>query len=1206
MDSEMAHIQGVFDVRNELEAALSNRTNNFQAAFSFSKTYSDAPNPALKLSDLGIVGLPLSTREAEAVKSRSRQAPFGMGERTVVDRTVRDTWEMDASLVSFANPKWDQFVSQIVSEVCQTLGVNVAASRPRAELYKLLLYETGSHFLPHVDTEKADGMFATIVIVLPSHFTGGAAHLSFGDLSKVYDCSATSQLETTVLAWYTDVTHEIKPITSGYRLALSYNLIHTTKALRPALVRHDSLTEKLSKVLLAWQDQENAPEKLLYLLDHKYSEANLRASALKGADAQRVALLDVLAKKYGFRLGLANAHCNLRGYAEDYGPRRRRGGWYSGSEDSDEDNVDFAEVEEREMTIEHFVDLDGGLIAQKLEFDEETETIPVDLADSVESGPHDGQDYEGYMGNGAGSLSRWYRRTVLVIWPTKNNYTVLYDGQTGFKHAVEDLYEEHTPEAERRLVEFVLAHRAYGPREAAGAVCISALVAGDAGLWQRAIALCAAEGAGTTVIDAEVWQEALEKWGWDTVRPSFEVMLKHDSGNKTRLDFLWSLQGEPWKAITSDEETAKARHAEMQPWVVAQVQAVLTSLKEPTVAECPALIRAAQENGGIRCLKELIVPQFITTAAEELLRELAAQVFGADFPESEEKSTVISALLSAGIRKATFFTPRKPQPSYYSYYGKPPQAPTEDRAALAKRYLQTCVVLGCPDLVGNVLEKVGDTTALQALHAQECARNVMLPVIAACAERMRTSPNSVPKAQLESLKDRAVALYFEWFVANTTTVTQLDIRALMNAVIVDGDATMFVDKVVPRLEAMQFSETGLRALIDELHTQRARFTFPEGYAGRRFDDIFNHFVDRFTCTSAPQSALGIIETLDWLRTIGTAAAWKKALKRYVELPTAKAKYAKSVLVPLAPALRQWGTKHGVLEELAFAFQGLMQTWLRLVLGPAPGANATLSSQLSALNRWTCSCLHCSEARRFLTTGPERSKTLHRIGAPTRRHVEGFLVAYARGLATYDTVRTTPQGLTITKSDALHKLLVWRIEHANGKALLKSIAPDDAQLHQLLGAEYGNILAALRGLPHPPSATQTAASVPSGSSTRATASTPVVPAHAGQAPQAGPPSSAAVPGAPIVSAAHARLAQLPQDFQLPASVAAQAGPSAPLSQVELPPNVLAALSKRIDSRSLAVPAEPSTNTGATVQSAGERPAKKRKIFPSNPDDIIDLT
>ena len=34
------------------------------------------------------------------------------------------------------------------------------------ELYKLLLYKTGGHFKAHRDTEKAEGMFGTLIVQL--------------------------------------------------------------------------------------------------------------------------------------------------------------------------------------------------------------------------------------------------------------------------------------------------------------------------------------------------------------------------------------------------------------------------------------------------------------------------------------------------------------------------------------------------------------------------------------------------------------------------------------------------------------------------------------------------------------------------------------------------------------------------------------------------------------------------------------------------------------------------------------------------------------------------------------------------------------------------------------------------------------------------------------------------------------------------------
>ena len=209
-------------------------------------------------------------------------------------------------------------------------------------------------------------MFATVVIVLPSKFTGGAAHVSHGMLSSVYDTASASELHTSALAWYTDVMHEIKPITSGYRLALSFNLLHTSNALRPSLPDNHAAVNELRRILLSWKqdDPEEAPRKILYLLDHKYSQANLKGSALKGADAHKLAILNVLAEQLGFRLGMASLECHISGSADDdmgYSVRRNRG-WgryhddYGDSEDGiDSEDLDFGEVADRDVSITNLV-----------------------------------------------------------------------------------------------------------------------------------------------------------------------------------------------------------------------------------------------------------------------------------------------------------------------------------------------------------------------------------------------------------------------------------------------------------------------------------------------------------------------------------------------------------------------------------------------------------------------------------------------------------------------------------------------------------------------------------------------------------------------------------------------------------------------------------------------------------------------------------
>lgn len=260
-------------------------------------------------------------------------------------------------------------------------------------------------------------MFATLVLILPSLFSGASVHLSHAGMSAVMDCNAGSLLKTTALAWYTDVTHEVKPTTSGYRLALAYNLVHTANALRPSLPSSHSVVTKLRHVLLSWkQSREAVPLKIIHLLDHKYSQVNLKGSSLKGKDAHKVAVLELLARELGFRVALANLELSLLGTGNDYPDDSSRGG--------------MAEVEEREVSITNVVDLDGGLIRKTLDCEPEDddedleegemgmeETIPKDLYEVVERGTPDAEEYEGYQGNVSCHPLRFVARLVSLSLP---------------------------------------------------------------------------------------------------------------------------------------------------------------------------------------------------------------------------------------------------------------------------------------------------------------------------------------------------------------------------------------------------------------------------------------------------------------------------------------------------------------------------------------------------------------------------------------------------------------------------------------------------------------------------------------------------------------------------------------------------------------------------------------------------------------------
>lgn len=131
-------------MQDDLNKALAGDFD-FKGTYAHSDTHQNAPNPCLSIDGLGLIGLPLTPRDAKLIIGCSAQAPFGQGELTVVNTEVRDTWEIEPSKISFVNPAWDSFIQrEVVKSVCQALGVAPTSIPPRCELYKLLLYETGS------------------------------------------------------------------------------------------------------------------------------------------------------------------------------------------------------------------------------------------------------------------------------------------------------------------------------------------------------------------------------------------------------------------------------------------------------------------------------------------------------------------------------------------------------------------------------------------------------------------------------------------------------------------------------------------------------------------------------------------------------------------------------------------------------------------------------------------------------------------------------------------------------------------------------------------------------------------------------------------------------------------------------------------------------------------------------------------------------
>ncbi|MGC8514383.1 MAG: 2OG-Fe(II) oxygenase, partial [Acidimicrobiales bacterium] len=87
----------------QLAALLGKQTED--GSFSASRT---APSGGLRLEVRGVgeIRLPVSQAQARQLCAISRPARYGRKEQTLLDRTVRDTWEIPKSRVRIDKRRW--------------------------------------------------------------------------------------------------------------------------------------------------------------------------------------------------------------------------------------------------------------------------------------------------------------------------------------------------------------------------------------------------------------------------------------------------------------------------------------------------------------------------------------------------------------------------------------------------------------------------------------------------------------------------------------------------------------------------------------------------------------------------------------------------------------------------------------------------------------------------------------------------------------------------------------------------------------------------------------------------------------------------------------------------------------------------------------------------------------------------------------------
>jgi hypothetical protein len=414
-----------------------------------------APADALQVEvdGVGAVQTPVRAPVAKKLIAVARPAMFGRGEQTLTDASVRDTWEIRPDLVTLSGPAWEATLGAVLDHVRDELGLP-PTTKLRAELHAMLVYGKRQFFLPHQDSEKDGAMVGTLVVSLPSAHTGGELVVEHCGQSVTY---RTSKEQLSFVAFYADCRHEVKPVKSGYRVTLTLNLLADSQTdaqgAGPVSDLAHRLTEHFTTPAMRRYGRTDLdpPNRLVYLLDHEYTQRGLNWNRLKGVDAERAALLRAAAKGAGCEAVLALAEVKETWDAwpsdgdpwddhdyydeEDEDDEEDYDGGVSRGEGGDHDDYQLNELIDDEITLGWWTSQDGTggePISLHVPDSEVCATTP-----SANLVPYQ-SEYEGYMGNYGNTLDRWYRRAAVVVWPRDRAFAAR--AEAGSRWALSELH----------------------------------------------------------------------------------------------------------------------------------------------------------------------------------------------------------------------------------------------------------------------------------------------------------------------------------------------------------------------------------------------------------------------------------------------------------------------------------------------------------------------------------------------------------------------------------------------------------------------------------------------------------------------------------------------------------------------------------------------------------------------------------------------
>eukprot|EP00752_Nemacystus_decipiens_P003192 g2953.t1 len=274
--------------------------------------------------------VPLKEHFSKLLDEVFEPSPFGHGGNTVLDHSVRKAMQVKADRIVSTGLDLEKL--DILESIRRGLAPN--ASRIHASLDKLNLYSEGGHFKSHRDTPRDELAFGTLVVALPSSFSGGNLVVRHRD--STHTCNWESKLKNwyyggeleyrrfvnvpkNTLQWcafFGHCNHKIEEVQQGHRLTLTYILRYDpadegiaaqmregmgADAVPPVPSAGDEQDDEEEEEE-ADDDETGGAEEMVYMMNVEQLKACCRAMGLK-VGGNKSALVSRLLEKYATKSG---------------------------------------------------------------------------------------------------------------------------------------------------------------------------------------------------------------------------------------------------------------------------------------------------------------------------------------------------------------------------------------------------------------------------------------------------------------------------------------------------------------------------------------------------------------------------------------------------------------------------------------------------------------------------------------------------------------------------------------------------------------------------------------------------------------------------------------------------------------------------------------------------------------------------------------